>query len=262
MAQYAEYGLENRVAVITGGGSGIGKATALEMAKAGAKVAIFGRRPAVIQEAQEECRQYTDPNNILALSVDVRDKAAVLDGVAKVLDLFGNIDILVNNAGIELPIETGKSRLWDYFDVQEPEEYLDFFRVNTMGHYIMNLAVIPTMQKNHFGRIVNVSSSLGVDGDYSIPSYTASKGAAITQTKAFARRYGKDNITVNAVLPGMTDTPMKVDVSDEERAFVLSQTLRGYIAQPIDIARIILFFAQENLFVTGQSLICSGGQNI
>ncbi len=112
----------------------------------------------------------------------------------------------------------------------------------------MNLAVIPSMQKNHFGRIVNTTSVTGIHGNYSTPGYTASKAAAICQTKAFAMKYGKDNITVNAVAPGMVDTPMKIDATPEEYDYVASITPLGKVADPVDIARCILFFAQENLF--------------
>lgn len=257
---YAEYGFKGKTAIVTGGGTGIGASVAEELSKGGANVAIIGRRSDPIESVAEHCRQYSD--GVLGLSVDVSDKRCVQKGVAAVLERFGSADILVNNAGIELKIELGQSRFEDFFDTQDPEEYLEYFRVNTLGHYLMNLAVIPSMRKNRFGRIVNVASSLGLSGAYSVPAYTASKGAAITQTKAFARKYGQDNITVNVVLPGMVDTPMKSDSTPEEFDTVKSLTPLGYIAQPIDLARVILFFAQEHLFVSGQSLIVSGGMDI
>jgi NAD(P)-dependent dehydrogenase (short-subunit alcohol dehydrogenase family) len=123
------------------------------------------------------------------------------------------VDILVNNAGIETRYKPGESIFGDYFDKLTPEEYLQFFKIHTLGHYMMNLAVIPSMQENHFGRIVNISSVLGFNGTYSTPGYTASKAGAICQTKAFAMKYGKYNITVNAIAPGMVETPMKIDAS-------------------------------------------------
>ncbi|MDR1028295.1 MAG: SDR family NAD(P)-dependent oxidoreductase [Clostridiales Family XIII bacterium] len=260
MTQYAEYGFRGKTAIVTGGGTGIGASVAVELAKGGANVAIFGRRSEPVERTKEICLKYAD--KVLGMSVDVSNKDSVEEGVGTVLDRFGGVDILVNNAGIELKIDRGRSRFWDFFDTQDTDEYLEFFRVNTLGHYLMNLAVIPGMRKNRFGRIVNVASSLGVSGDYSTPGYTASKGAAITQTKAFARRYGGDNITVNVVLPGMVDTPMKSDSAPEEYETVKRLTPLGRVAQPIDLARVILFFAQEHLFVTGQALIVSGGMDI
>jgi NAD(P)-dependent dehydrogenase (short-subunit alcohol dehydrogenase family) len=260
MLKYLDYGFEGKTAVITGAGSGIGASCAEELAKGGAGVALLGRRIGPLEETRDRCLKHT--GRAVALSVDVSDKASVDAGVKKVLDAFGRTDILINNAGIEMKVGIGESRFEQYFDAQDPEEYLEFFRIHTLGHYLMNLAVIPSMKENGFGRIVNVSSVLGIDGAYSAPAYTASKGGAITQTKAFARRYGRHNITVNAILPGYVNTPMKLDSSREEIAAIIGTTPLGRSAEPIDIARAALFFAQENLFVTGQSLVVSGGGNI
>jgi 3-oxoacyl-[acyl-carrier protein] reductase len=126
----------------------------------------------------------------------------------------------------------------------------------------MNLAVIPSMQKNHFGRVVNITSVLGVNPVFEAPAYSSSKAAAICQTKAFAKKYGKDNITFNSIAPGMIDTPMKIDATPEEFAAVAQGTPLGKVAEAIDIARVALFFAQENLFVSGQNLIVDGGATV
>jgi NAD(P)-dependent dehydrogenase (short-subunit alcohol dehydrogenase family) len=260
MLKYLDYGFQDKIAVITGAGSGIGASCAEELAKGGASVALFGRRSGPLWETRDKCLKYTD--KVIALSVDVSDKASVDAGVKKVLDAFGRVDILINNAGIEMKVEVGESRFEKYFDTQGPEEYLEFFRIHTLGHYLMNLAVIPSMKEHRFGRIVNISSVLGLDGTYSAPAYTASKGGAITQTKAFAGRYGRHNITVNAILPGYVNTPMKLDSSQEEIDAIVGITPLGRYAEPIDIARVVLFFAQENQFVTGESLVISGGANI
>jgi NAD(P)-dependent dehydrogenase (short-subunit alcohol dehydrogenase family) len=260
MKQYLEYGFENKVAVVTGAGSGIGASCALELAKGGAKLSLFGRRTEKLEETRAKCLAYSD--DVLTCPLDVSDKAAVSAGVDTVLKAFGQIDILVNNAGFERTVEPGKSIFEDYFTTESPEEYLRYFEVHTLGHYLMNLAVLPSMRSRKFGRVVNISSVLGVDGNYDTPGYSASKGAAITQTKSFARRFGGDGITFNAVLPGMVNTPMKSDAPAEEFEIVRSITPLGYIAEPIDIARAVLFFAQEHLFVTGQTLIVSGGSSI
>jgi NAD(P)-dependent dehydrogenase (short-subunit alcohol dehydrogenase family) len=260
MAKYLDYGFQSRVAIITGAGSGIGESCAVELAKGGARVALFGRRADLLEKVKEECLKHTD--KALALSVDVSDENAVKSGVAKVLGNFGKIDILVNNAGIESRLKPGQSFFGDLFDALTPDDYIKFFKIHSLGHYMMNLAVIPDMKKNHFGRIVNVTSVTGVNGAYSTPGYTASKAAAICQTKSFAKKYGKDNITFNSIAPGMVDTPMKIDATPEEYAFVAKMTPLDRVAQPIDVARVVLFFAQENLFVSGQNLIVDGGSTV
>jgi NAD(P)-dependent dehydrogenase (short-subunit alcohol dehydrogenase family) len=260
MTQYLDYGFQGKTAIVTGAGSGVGASCAEELAKGGAKVALFGRRIEPLEKMRDECLKYTD--RAMALSVDVSDKDSVDAGVKKVTDALGGADILINNAGVDLKVEVGESRFEKFFDTQSPDEYLEFFRIHTLGHYLMNLAVIPTMREKRFGRIVNVSSVLGLDGSYGVPGYTASKGGAITQTKAFARRYGRYNITVNAILPGFVNTPMKLDSSPEEFEIIEKITPLGRYAEPIDMARVVLFFAQENLFVTGQALVVSGGGNI
>ncbi len=258
--QYLDYGLSGKAAIVTGAGTGIGAASAVELSKGGAKVALFGRRTGPLEKVREECLKYTP--DVLALSVDVSDEAAVKQGVGTVIKQFGKADILVNNAGIESRLQPGQSFFEDLFDALGPDDYLKFFKIHALGHYLMNLAVIPSMRENKFGRVVNVTSVTGVNGAYSTPGYTASKAAAICQTKAFAKRYGRYNITFNAIAPGMVDTPMKIDATPEEYQAVAGMTPLGRVAQPIDVARVVLFFAQENLFVSGQNLIVDGGSTV
>ncbi|MBR5490256.1 MAG: SDR family oxidoreductase [Oscillospiraceae bacterium] len=260
MVQYKEYGFEGKVAIITGAGSGIGEATAIELAKGGAKVVLFGRTVGKLEKVKAECLKYS--NDVLALACDVSDITSVETSVAEVIKAYGRIDILVNNAGIESRLEPGETFFGTLFDKLDEETYMKFFKVHDYGHYIMNLAVIPHMQKNHFGRIVNTTSVTGIHGNYSTPAYTASKAGAICQTKAFAMKYGRDNITVNAIAPGMVDTPMKIDATPREFEIVANKTPLGRVAESIDMARVILFFAQENLFVTGQCLTCDGGSDL
>ncbi len=256
---YQEYKLAGKAAIVTGAGTGIGRSCAEELARGGAKVALFGRRMEKLQETRALCLPWCPET--LALSVDVSDPAQVTEGVRRVVETFGKVDILVNDAGIESRLKPGESFFGTLFDKLTPEEYLRFYEIHALGHYLMCNAVIPGMQERHFGRIVNITSVTGVNGAYSTPGYTASKAAAICQTKAFAQKYGKDNITVNSIAPGMVDTPMKCDATPEEYEAVKNMTPLGRVAQPIDIARVVLFFAQEDLFVTGQNLIVDGGSN-
>ncbi|MBQ8974934.1 MAG: SDR family NAD(P)-dependent oxidoreductase, partial [Oscillospiraceae bacterium] len=133
MAQYKEYGLEGRAAIVTGAGTGIGAACAVELAKAGVRVALFGRRMAPIEEVAAECSKYTP--GAIALSVDVSDADSVAAAVKQVGDTFGRIDVLVNNAGIESPYKVGQIPIIDFFDM-DPETYLSFFKVHDLGHYL------------------------------------------------------------------------------------------------------------------------------
>lgn len=258
--QYLDYGFKDKAAIVTGAGTGIGQACAVELAKGGAKVALFGRRIEKLQETKEECLKYTA--DVMAVSVDVSDGEAVKKAVAEVIAAFGQVDILINNAGIESRLQPGESFFDDLFDRLTPEEYLRFFEIHSLGHYQMCLAVVPGMQERKFGRVVNITSVTGMNGQYSTPGYTASKAAAICQTKAFAKKYGHDNITFNSIAPGMVDTPMKIDATPEEYEYVASITPMGRVAQPVDIARVAMFFAQENLFVTAQNIVVDGGSNI
>ena len=259
MAQYAEYGMDGRCAIVTGAGTGIGKACAIELAKAGVKVALFGRRIAPLEEVAAECSQYTP--GAMALSVDVSVPEAVKDGVEKVREAFGRIDILINDAGIESPYQVGQMPFNEFFDMEE-DEYLSFYRVHALGHYMMMQAVAPAMQEQHFGRIVNITSVTAISASYSSPAYTGSKAAAICQTMAFCRRYGKDNITVNSISPGMVNTPMKTNSPKEEFEMVAKMTPLGRVAEPIDIARVAMFLAQENLFISGQNIVADGGSTL
>lgn len=260
MAMYKEYGFEGRVAIITGAGSGIGEATAIELAKGGAKTVLFGRNLDKLERVAVECRKYTD--DVMCVAVDVSSPESVKEGVGKVLEAYGRVEILINNAGIESRLEPGQTFFDDLFDKQDLETYLSFYKIHAYGHYLMNLACIPSMQEHGFGRVVNVTSVTGIHGNYSTPGYTASKAGAICQTKAFARKYGRDGITFNAIAPGMVDTPMKIDATPKEYEIVASITPLGRVASALDMARCVLFFAQENLFVTGQCLTCDGGSDL
>ena len=260
MAQYLEYGFDGRVAIITGAGSGIGEAEAVELAKGGAKTVLFGRHLEKLEKVADECRRYT--KDVLPLEVDVSSRESVNAGVGRVLEKYGRVEILMNNAGIESRLKPGESFFNDLFDKQDEETYLSFYRIHAWGHYNMNLACVPSMMENRFGRVVNTTSVTGIHGNYSTPGYTASKGAAITQTKAFALKYGKYNITFNAIAPGMVDTPMKIDATPREYEIVAGKTPLGHVASALEIARCALFFAQEHLFVTGQCLTCDGGSDL
>ena len=253
MAAYLEYGLEGRTAIITGAGTGIGAGTAVELAKAGAKVALFGRRLDKLEEVREQCLAYT--KDVLCLSTDVADRAQVNENVGKVVKAYDKIDILVNNAGIETWLKPGETYFDDYFEYLSDDDYLSFFRTHALGHYLMNLACIPSMKEHHYGRIVNNASITGISGSFSTPAYCGSKAAAICQTKSFAHKYTRSGIYTNCIAEGMVETPLKKNATPEEYAAASERSPFGHVAQPVDIARVILFLAQENLYMSGQCII-------
>jgi 3-oxoacyl-[acyl-carrier protein] reductase len=259
MAGYVEYGLDGRGAIVTGAGTGIGAACAIELAKAGAKVALLGRRMRPLEETLAECEKYSPGGFVFSL--DVADEPAVKDAVKQAADKFGSVDVLINNAGVDSDYKPGENPFDQYFDMT-PDEYISFFRVHVYGHYTTARACALYMIPAKYGRIVNITSVTGLTGSYSSPAYTSSKAAAILQTKALARKYGKHNITVNSVAPGMVNTPMKRNSPPDEFAFVAGLTPLGRVAEPIDIARVAMFFAQENLFVTGSNIVVDGGSNM
>jgi 3-oxoacyl-[acyl-carrier protein] reductase len=256
--QYLDYGLEGKRAIVTGAGTGIGKGCAIELAKGGAKVALLGRRPEPLNEVQKECAACGV--EVMVIPTDVSDRAADAAAVAETVKRFGGVDILINNAGIESRLKPGQ-RYGDLFDSFDEEGYLKFFKIHVMGHYFMNLEVVPHMQKQRFGRVVNITSVTGLTGTASSPPYTASKAAAILQTKPFARKYGEYNITFNSISPGMVDTPMKSDLTQEQKDMTAQRAALRRYALPIDIARVAMFFVQENLYVTGENLVVDGGSN-
>ena len=259
MPQLIDYGFNGRAAIITGAGSGIGESVAIELARGGAKVALFGRRLSSTSAVREEILKFN--SDVINLSVDVGNEDSVKKAVSEVMDRFGRIDILINNAGIEVDREEGQTG-GDLFESLTEEQYFGVLRTNLLGHYYMYRNVIPHMKEKKFGRIVNVTSVTGLNGGFGSPAYTASKAAAMCQTKAFAKRYGKDNITVNSVAPGMVATPMHDLTPRSEFEVVAKMTPLGYVAKPIDIARVVLFFAQEHLFVSGQNIVADGGSTI
>lgn len=251
-----EYGIDGRVAIVTGAGKGIGRETAIQFAKMGAKVALIGRGMASIAEVEQEIKEFS--SDVIAIECDVGDEDSVFAAVKQVVDKYGQIDILVNNAGIEADREEGQMG-GDTLMTTPIEQYHRVIDTNLIGHYNFMRACIPHMSERKYGRIVNVSSVTAFGGGVGTAAYVASKAGSIVQTKAFARKFGTDNITVNCVAPGMVDTPMHSKTPPEAFKFAAAGSALGRIAQPIDIARIILFLSQENLFMTGETLVSDGG---
>jgi len=241
--------LGGKVAIITGSSRGIGKATAKLFVNEGANVTITGKDPKRLEDAAKEI------GNVFSVSGDIRKESDVQNVVKKTLEKFGKIDILVNNAGIFPQI-----KLLHEISEKEWNEVID---VNLTGQFRFTKAVIPHMEKNG-GCIINVSSDAGLKAfeNFSADAYTASKGALVLLTKAWAIEYAKYKIKVNCVCPGIVETDMTTPylTTESERDMAAAEHPLGRIGTPDDVAQAILYFASEDSsWVTGAILPIDGG---
>ena len=247
--------LKGKVAIVTGGGGGIGGATCARFAAEGARVAVLDRNEAAAQATAT--RIAGDGGTALALACDITDRASVDAAVQRITADWGGIDILVNNAG------------WDVFKPftkTQPAEWERLIAINLVGALHMHHAVLPALVARGGGRIVNVSSDAARVGSSGEAVYAACKGGLVAFSKTIAREHSRHNITCNVVCPGPTDTALFADYKQGagnpeklEEAFRRSIPL-GRIGQPADLPGAILFFASDDAaYVTGQVLSVSGG---
>ena len=241
--------LSGKVAIVTGGSRGIGKATAKLFAEEGASVTITAKDPKRLEETAREI------GNVHAVAGDIKNEKNVQNVVKKTVEKFGRIDILVNNAGI-LPAIKPLHKISD-------EEWNEVIDVNLTGQFRFTRAVIPFMEKNG-GSIINVSSDAGLKAfeDFEADAYTASKGALVLLTKAWAIEYAKAKIRVNCVCPGIVETDMARPylVSEADRKIAEAEYPIGRIGTVEDVAKAILYFASDDSsWVTGAILPLDGG---
>jgi 2-dehydro-3-deoxy-D-gluconate 5-dehydrogenase len=246
------FDLTGRVALVTGGNSGIGLAMAHGLARAGAAVAIAGRSADKNAAALRELETYGV--NSTALQVDVRNPAACQSLVGETVNRFGQLDILVNNAG------TNIRKAPELYSLEEWRELID---TNLTSAFITSQAVYPQMKRAGGGKILNLGSMLSIFGAPFAAPYGASKGGVVQLTKALATAWAKDNIQVNAVLPGWIDTPLtrgaRADIPGlHER--VLARTPAGRWGVPQDLAGVAVFLASPaSDFITGVAIPVDGG---
>ena len=243
--------LENRVAIVTGGGQGIGRAVCLRFAKEGAAVAVADIAFDAARNVAAEIE--TAGGKALPIEVNVTDKESVKAMVNACLDKFGKLDILINNAGINR----------DTFIIRMTEEHWDqVMQVNLKGTFLCSQAVILYMKKNKWGRIVN-TASIAALGNIGQANYSASKAGVIAFTKTLALEVAGYNINVNCVAPGATMTPMFESVQDKMKEFYLQKIPLKRFADPDEIAKVHLFLASEEAsYITGQTIFVDGGLSI
>ncbi len=243
----------DRVALVTGGASGIGRATCLALADQGARVAVADiNLPGAQQVAEEVHRR---GGQARAVHMDVTDRAQVVRAVQEVLDAWGRIDVLVNAAGWDriVPFLESTEELWD-----------EIIRINFRGVLNTCHVVLPHMVRQGGGVVVNISSDAGRVGSSGEAVYSGAKGAVIAFSKALAREMARHNIRVNVVAPGLTDTPLLqqiIQAGNEKLidAIVRSTPMRR-VARPEEVAEAVVFLASDRAsFITGQTLSVSGG---
>jgi 2-hydroxycyclohexanecarboxyl-CoA dehydrogenase len=249
-------GLKDKVAIVTGGGQGIGRALTLRLAEEGCKVAIFDLKP----DAADETEKLAPAGRVTSYELDVGDHAAVAAAVARVEAEVGPIWTLVNNAGWDRPapfLSTDQA-LWD-----------KIIRINLYGPLNTHHAVAPLMVQRRAGRIVNIASDAARVGTSNEAVYSACKGGLISFTKSVARELAGKGVLLNVVCPGPTNTPMMATVLGEgEQAVKWKDAMvRGIplkrMGEPEDYAGIVAFLASDDAgFITGQTFSVAGGMNM
>lgn len=242
--------LKDRVAIVTGGAQGIGKATALMLAREGAKIVIWDVKKDAADATVSEIKEQGG-EALFMEGVDITQLESVEVACAKIVEHYGSISILVNNAGIVRDAS---------FKKMTPEQWQQVIDVNLTGVFNCTKAASKYMMETNYGKIVNLASVVGIHGNFGQTNYVAAKAGVIGMTKVWGRELGKHNITVNAVAPGPTDTSMLATVPDEFRQQMKQRIPLRRLGQPEEIAKVILFFATDaSSFVTGQTLTVDGG---
>ena len=245
--------MNESVALVTGGSRGIGRAICLELARQGAAVAVnYAGNEQAAQETVEACRALGVQAE--AFQTDVSDPAACEELISQVKERFGRLDILVNNAGV-----TRDGLLM----TAKPEDFDKVLDTNLKGAYFCMKAAAKLMMRQRYGRIVNLSSVVGLRGNPGQTGYAASKAGILGLTKAAAKELAARNITVNAVAPGFIETDMTAVLPEKAKTAMLSTIPMAAPGQPEDVARAAAFFARpESAYITGQVLCVDGGMAV
>ncbi|WP_417448834.1 3-oxoacyl-[acyl-carrier-protein] reductase [Kordiimonas sp.] len=240
------FDLSGKKALVTGATGGIGAAIAKVLHAAGAEVAVSGTRAEKLQELAVELG-----NRIHVLPANLSDRGSVDQLIKDAIDTFGSVDVLVNNAGITK--DNLAMRMKD-------DEWDSVMQVNLESSFRLIKGLMRGMMKSRWGRIVNITSVVGVTGNPGQANYCASKAGMIGMSKALAAELASRGITVNCVAPGFIATPMTDVLTDEQKAAITNGIPSGKLGAPDDIASAVLYLASnEAKYVTGQTLHVNGG---
>jgi 3-oxoacyl-[acyl-carrier protein] reductase len=242
--------LEGKVALVTGASRGIGREIAFELAREGASVAVnYAGSEAKALEVVDGIKAMG--RDAFAIQADVSSSDSVTEMVKETIEHFGKLDILVNNAGITKDnlLMRMKESEWD-----------DVININLKGVFLCTKAVTRQMMKQRSGRIINISSIVGVSGNPGQANYVAAKSGVIGLTKTTAKEFSSRGITVNAIAPGFITTDMTDKLNEDVKSEMLKQIPLARFGEPKDIARTVIFLASEDgAYMTGQTLHIDGG---
>ncbi|MGD0914311.1 MAG: 3-oxoacyl-[acyl-carrier-protein] reductase [Terracidiphilus sp.] len=241
--------LDGRIALVTGASQGIGRACALELARAGAVVALAARNEAKLSEAAAEIESAGGKAATFAL--DIASEESIKTAAKAVIERFGKVEILVNCAGITRDTLMLRMKRADW------DAVLD---TNLTGAFLLTQAVLSPMLRNRWGRIVNISSVVGRTGQAGQVNYAASKAGMIGFTRSLAREVASRGITVNAVAPGYIETPMTAVLGEELRKSMIASIPLGRPGTDLEVAQSVVFLASDGAaYITGHVLDVNGG---
>jgi 3-oxoacyl-[acyl-carrier protein] reductase len=244
--------LANKIALVTGASQGIGRACAITLAAQGATVALAARNEDKLRAVAQEITAAGGLAEPFVL--DIASEASVKDTAKAVIAKFGRIDILVNNAGITRDMLLLRMKRADWDDV---------IATNLTGTFLLTQAVLSSMMKSRWGRIISISSVVGETGQAGQANYAASKAGLIGFTKSVAREMASRNVTANVVAPGMIETAMTAVLDEKQKAMMMQIIPLGRVGTDQDIANAVAFLASEKAsYITGHTLDVNGGMHM